>query len=250
MVHLIREKMRVFVVASWLFSTGCGAEVDSEPTENGLHSAELESAQLALDRDTSQIVEAALANPWRLRADKHRVFTLKHVVRLGRNRRVFVRESFTLASWLRRPRRAILMAAALPVTDEFLNMPIDGYRGRERMARRGFFAYTMDFEGAGQSSFPESGFTVTYDSQTKVMLEVVDRIRLARGVRRVDLLGEGEAAGVAAQACADAHRTRSCILASLFYATGTDLLSSSVMALSGQARTQAPHALHASALTA
>ena len=225
MTHFVGLKTNVLVTALALIATGCGAEVDSEQPATTTSGTETDSVQLALDTQTSQIVDTALANPGLARLDYNRVFTLEHFVRISRDRRIFVRESFTLKSWLRRPRRAILMAAALPVTDEFLNMPIDGYRGRELMAKRGFFAYTMDFEGAGQSTYPEDGFSVTYDSQTEVMLEVIDRIRLARGVRQVDLFGEGEAAGVAAQACADARRARSCVLASLFYATGTDFFN-------------------------
>ena len=54
------------------------------------------------------------------------------------------------------------------------------------------------------------------------MRRVVDAIRRLRGVPDVDLLGEAEGGGVAAQLCADAERIRSCTLSAMLYKTATD----------------------------
>lgn len=223
------RKFHALFGALALLVSGCAGDVSGSATDDGQGNEATSSRELALDSRTSRDVEVALSRPRHPVIDWDRVYTFEHFVRLAPGRKVFVRESFTLNSWLRYPRRAVLMAAAVPVTDEFLNIPIDGYRMREMLAQRGFFAFTMDLEGAGQSNFPSDGFSVTYESQTELLLEVIDTIRRARGVRRVDLYGEGEAAGVAAQTCADARRTRSCTLASLFYATGTEFFDATFL---------------------
>jgi len=150
------------------------------------------------------------------------VLTLTHRFRIANDRRVAVRESFTVASWQRSPRRAILLLNGTPTTGDFYNIPIDGYRGRELLAQRGFFAYTVDFEGSGASTFPNDGFSLTFDVQTDSMRQVVDAIRRMRHVPVVDLLGEAEGGGVAAQLCADAERIRSCTLSAMLYKTATD----------------------------
>lgn len=166
--------------------------------------------------ELSSVEESALAfapNP---------VFTLTHSIRVGERGRVVVRESFTIKSLLRWPHRAIVFLNGTPTTGELYNIPIDGYRGRELLARRGFFAFTLDFEGSGESTYPEDGFALTFDAHTAAMREVVDYIRWHRLVPRVDVLGEAEGGGVAAQLCADDVRIRSCTLSSMLYKTPTD----------------------------
>jgi pimeloyl-ACP methyl ester carboxylesterase len=150
------------------------------------------------------------------------VVTVDHEVHVTGGGRVFVRESFSPSSWKRSPRRAILLLSGSPTTGEFYNIPVDGYRGRELLAEQGFFAVTADFEGSGASTFPEDGFSLTFDALTDSMREVVDFIRTTRNVDRVDVLGEAEGGGVAAQLCADDVRIRSCTLCSMLYENGTD----------------------------
>jgi pimeloyl-ACP methyl ester carboxylesterase len=150
------------------------------------------------------------------------VITRTHSIRVGTHGRVVARESFTIKSLLRWPHRAIVLLNGTPTTGDLYNIPIDGYRGRELLARRGFFAFTLDFEGSGESTFPEDGFSLTFDAHTAAMREVVDYIRSHRAVPRVDVLGEAEGGGVAAQLCADDARIRSCTLSSMLYKTPTD----------------------------
>src|SRR4030095_15577351 len=59
-----------------------------------------------------------------LDAVDNRVITLTHSVAIGGDRRVAVRESFTLQSWLRSPRRAILFLNGTPTTGGFFNISI------------------------------------------------------------------------------------------------------------------------------
>ena len=163
------------------------------------------------------------------------VITLTHRIKVGNDRQVAVRESFTLQSWQRSPRRAILFLNGTPTTGDFYNIPIDGYQGRELLAQRGFFAFTADFEGSGDSTSPEDGFSLTFDAQAESMRQVVDYIRTTRSVPLVDLLGEAEGGGVASQLCVDDTRIRSCTLSSMLYKTGTDFFNSFFLSAQFQA---------------
>lgn len=155
-------------------------------------------------------------------ADLDRVYTLEHDVPVGPGRRIHLTESFTLRSWQRWPHRAMLMLPGPIVSGEFYNIDVDGYRGRDLMAQRGFFAFTADFEGTGRSTFPADGRTPTMDSQVEAFRHVIRYVRLARLVPRVDVLGESWGGGVAAELCSDRGRVRSCVLASMLYRTPSD----------------------------
>ena len=172
------------------------------------------TATVALAQDAATSAAAGLA--------PDQVVTLTYKVPIGHDRLVAVRESFTLKSLQRSPRRAILFLNGTPTTGDFYNIPVDGYRGRELLAQRGFFAFTVDFEGSGESTFPVDGFSLTFDAQTDSMRRVVDYIRITHGVPRVDLLGEAEGGGVASQLCADDRSIRSCTLSSMLYKTPTE----------------------------
>lgn len=149
------------------------------------------------------------------------VNTLTHSIRVGPHRYVVVRESFSRASFQRTPRRAVLFLTGTPTTGDFANIPVDGYRGRELMAERGFFAYTIDFEGSGASTHPADGFALTFDALTESTRTVIEQLRRRRNVSRFDLIGEGEGGGVAVQLCADDTLIRSCTLSSMLYQSGT-----------------------------
>jgi pimeloyl-ACP methyl ester carboxylesterase len=154
------------------------------------------------------------------------VYTLDHFVPTSETVRIHLRESFTLRSWVRLPHRAILMIPGTVVNGEFFNIPVDGYQGRDLMARRGFFAFSVDQEGSGQSTFPNSGFTPTYNVQTATLRTVAQYIQIIRTVPRVDVLGESDGGGLATQLCASADRIRSCTVASAYYRTGTAFFNS------------------------
>lgn len=155
-------------------------------------------------------------------ASDDRFFTLDHRVPVGADRWIHLRETFTRSALRRHDRRALLMLPGPLVTGEFYQIPVDGYRGRDAVAAEGAFAFTADFEGTGDSSYPADGRSPSQATQIEAMRVVVRYIRLIRAVRRVDILGESWGGGVAAELCADARRVRSCVLASMLYETPSD----------------------------
>src|SRR5262249_39673800 len=135
-----------------------------------------------------------------------------------------VTETFSGRAFLRHgPPRAIVMLPGPVSTGSFFNIDVPGYDGGAIMAQRGFFAYAVDFEGTGTSTSPAQGTDATLASRVQAVREVVRYVRLARGVPRVDLLGESWGGGVAAEVCQPNHGARSCILASMIYETPSDL---------------------------
>lgn len=198
-------------VGTWLALLVLGC---AEPTG----AADLASAEP--DLPASVQAELRAGGP----ADAHgwdRVHTLDHYVPVGPGRWIHVREGFTLRAWFRHERRAVLMLPGPIVTGEFYEIPVDGYRGRSILAEEGAFVFTADFEGTGESSMPADGRSPTQDLQVEAMRTVLRYIRLVRGVRQVDVLGESWGGGVAAELCADTRRVRSCVLASMLYRTAS-----------------------------
>jgi pimeloyl-ACP methyl ester carboxylesterase len=156
------------------------------------------------------------------RVDLDRLYTLDHYVPVGRARWIHLRETFSIRAFLRRHHRAVLMLPGPLVTGEFYQIDVDGYRGRDILASEEAFAFSADFEGSGESSYPEDGRSPSQDSQIDAMEIVLRYIRLIRGVSRVDVMGESWGGGVAAELCADSSRVRSCVLASMLYRTPSD----------------------------
>lgn len=122
------------------------------------------------------------------------VVTQEHLVHVGGGVRLHVVEKFTLDSIARGHRRAMLMLPATLVTSDQWNaeVPRDregSYNGLTRMARAGFFAYAVTYEGYGKSSHPADGRAVTAERLLAEMGEVVEWIRHRTGARRVDLIG-------------------------------------------------------------
>ncbi len=145
-------------------------------------------------------------------------FRIEHQVPVGPGRSLHVTETFSLRSFLREgPPRAMVMLPGPVSAGSFFNIDVPGYDGGRIMAHRGFFAYAVDFEGTGESTFPADGAAVTLESQVDAVQKVVDFVRQARGVPRVDLLGESWGGGVAAELCKPELGARSCILASMIY---------------------------------
>jgi pimeloyl-ACP methyl ester carboxylesterase len=148
------------------------------------------------------------------------IFRLEHHVPVGVGRSLHVTETFTVRSFLRPgPARAIVMLPGPVTPGSFFNIDVAGYDGGAIMARRGFFAYAVDFEGTGTSTYPAEGTAVTLASQVDALDGVVRFVQLLHGVPQVDLLGESWGGGVAAEVCSAKHSTRSCILASMIYET-------------------------------
>ncbi len=180
------------------------------------------------DRGDARGLPAELARA--LRGDRDiddalldRIVRVEHDVTLEPGRRIHVRETFTLRAWLRWPHRAMLLIPG-PVTNaRYYDIDVPGYDSGAMLARRGFFAFAADLEGAGDSSMPVDGRTAILGRQVENMRAVLQYVRRTRLVAHVDVLGESWGGGVAAELCADAGLTRSCVLASMIYRTGSDL---------------------------
>ncbi|WP_394834942.1 alpha/beta fold hydrolase [Pendulispora rubella] len=130
-------------------------------------------------------------------------------------------EKFTLRSWLRHPRRAILMLPGPIVKASFYDLHTDGYAFQSDLARAGFFAFAIDYEGTGESTYPADGRSVTHAFLVDEARKVLDTVRLLRGVSRVDVHGQSIGGAVASELCADATRARTCVMSSMLYRTGS-----------------------------
>lgn len=156
------------------------------------------------------------------------VIRIDHEIVVGAGRRVAVTETFTPRSLLRWPRRGIVMIPSQGANRTNFNAPFAGYDGGEIMARAGFFAFAVDPEGSGDSTYPADGFSVTYESESASLHEVAARLATMRQIERLDVLGEEVGGGVAAHLCADATLFRSCTLAWMIYRDGSDFFDAIV----------------------
>jgi pimeloyl-ACP methyl ester carboxylesterase len=155
-----------------------------------------------------------------------RVYELHHDVWVGPHRRVHLVEHFSVRSWVSWPRRGALLLPGTIVTSSFYDIDVDGYRFAEDLAREGFFVFAMDYEGSGESTYPEDGSAVTHEYLVDSARRVLPYIRLLRWIPRVDAIGESNGGAIAAELCADARRVRSCVMSSMLYTDPTPFLES------------------------
>ncbi|MCP3998312.1 MAG: alpha/beta hydrolase [bacterium] len=146
------------------------------------------------------------------------VVTLEHDVPIEDGETLRVRESFTLRSWIRRPKRAVLFITTTAVTASLWEIPDAAYNGPEMAARKGFFAYTVDYIGVGPNYRPSlDARDSTFERNLEALKAVVRYIRFSRAVPRVDLMGESWGGAHATQLAADPDRIRSCVMSSMAY---------------------------------
>jgi pimeloyl-ACP methyl ester carboxylesterase len=198
-------------------------ESTSEPVDKGESpestAEELGGVSAALPPEVTR----ALASKGPIAANLlNRLFTIEHQVPVGNGRKIHVTETFSLRAWLRFPHRGLLMLPGPLTKGDFYNIDVDGYRGRDLIASRGFFAFTADFEGTGLSTFPADGRSPSQDLQVQAMKSVVAQMNAIRLIPKMDVLGESWGGGVAAEVCADRVRVKSCTLGSMLYRTPTD----------------------------
>jgi len=214
------------VCACFALIAGCSMPVDSSQSSEHQTIDHSESELLAAAPPMPAAATAAISGGGQVsQALLDRIFTLDHFVPVGQGRKIHLTETFSVRSLLRWPHRAMVMIPSSGSNNEFFNPPFEGYNGREIMARRGFFSFSADTEGMGESTFPADGFAVTYDRETEVFRTVLNYVRLVRLVPRVDVLGESLGGGIALQLCASATLTRSCTASSMIYRTGTDFFN-------------------------
>jgi len=145
------------------------------------------------------------------------VYTVQHHVTVGPNRSVHVVEMFTLRAFLRPVRRGALLLPGPVSVASFYEIDVDGYRFQSDLARQGMFTFAVEYEGTGESTYPTDGFSVSQDYLVDETRTVLGAVRSLRHIPRVDIIGESVGGGIAAELCADASRTRSCVLASMVY---------------------------------
>lgn len=146
-----------------------------------------------------------------------RVHTLEHRVPIGGGRELFVTETFTLRSWLRWPHRAVLFLPGSAFRGNHFSIPVQGYDGTAMAARRGMFAFTVDYLGVGESFRPADGRDADFEANLEALETLLRYIRFFRAVPKVDLVGEGYGGSLATQLAADARRVRSVVMSAMLY---------------------------------
>ena len=127
-------------------------------------------------------------------------WTLEHDVELSDGAVLHVTERFGPAAALRWPRRAVVMLPGTLVTGDMYDLDVDPQtrlNALDEVADEGYFAYAVTYEGYPGSSLPEDGSTVDAERSLAQVGEIVERIRHARHVPRVDLFGTSFGASLA-----------------------------------------------------
>lgn len=156
---------------------------------------------------------AAAASPSLL----DQVHRLAYRVPVGGGRWLSVGESFTLRSWLRSPRRAVVFLNGSVFRGNHFTVPYPGYDGPALAAERGFFAFTVDYLGVGDSFQPQDGWEASFEDQVEAVGRLLRRIRSSRGVGAVDVVGEGYGAGIGTELAADPSLVRSLTASAQIY---------------------------------
>ena len=210
----------VLVGLSVAMLAGCAPANDAEAT--GTSSAEVNGFSVVDHSDPiPNSVFDELIDPHKLKeSDLDQVYRISHDIDVAPGRRIHATESFTLRSWLRFPHRAMILIPG-PVTNAaFFDIPVDGYDSGAILAGHGYFAFTVDLEGVGLSSFPPNGQVCDTARSVADLTPVLDVIRAERWVPKVDVFGESWGGGIAAELCAE-HSARSCVMSSMLYKTTT-----------------------------
>lgn len=150
------------------------------------------------------------------------LFTLEHRIPIGDGRFLHATEHFTLSCWHRWPRRAALMLGGPVTLGNYWSIPSAGYHGTEMVARRGLFAFTVDYLGYGKSYKPGSGKDISFDEHVDALRHVLRYIRFFRAVPAVDIIAESLGGASATQLAADAKRVRRVTISTVLYKTLVD----------------------------
>jgi len=166
----------------------------------------------------------ALPEPWEALIDARskppvveRIVTLDHDVPVGHGRTLRLREHFNLGTWLHRPKRAILFLGSCFTRGDFWSIPVQGYNASEMAVNKGFFAFTCDYLGIGDSYRPDDGLESTFEANLAALEIVLRFIRFFRAIPAVDLVGESWGAVHACHLAADEARIRSCTMCTTTY---------------------------------
>ncbi len=213
----------VCLAATMVLLAGCGAAPSDGAT--GTSAAAIEGDDGVVDHSDPipvGVFEALAHSSDLTEAQLDEVYRVEHDIDVAPGRRIHATESFSLRSWLQEPHRGIMLIPG-PVTNAaFFNIPVDGYDSGAILAHDGYFAFNVDLEGVGKSSYPPDGRVCDTARGVADLTPVIEVIRKERLVPAVDVLGESWGGGIATELCAE-HGTRSCVLSSMLYKTTTPL---------------------------
>ncbi len=147
----------------------------------------------------------------------YEVYSFSHKVRVAPGKKIFVTAHFTLASLLREPARAAIFLTGPEFRGDFWSIPVEGYNGPAMAAKRGFIAYTYDYVGVGDSHIPADGSEINFLTQVRPARKLVNFVRFFWGVEKVDLIGEGYGAEIAAALADEPQRVRSVTMSVVTY---------------------------------
>lgn len=149
--------------------------------------------------------------------DLSRVMRLRHRLVVDKGQTLQVTEHFTVGSWLRRPRRAVLFLNGSVFRGDSWSIPAAGYDATSMMARRGMFVWTVDFIGSGDSSQPSNGLAADLPTNVEALRGLLQHIHIYRDVCGIDLVGEGYGGMMAVRLAADPKQVRTCVLTNTLY---------------------------------
>lgn len=185
---------------------------DGTGFESAVDPAEDFFASPTIAREWSQALEKTGNPEMKLNST---VYRLEHDIQVPNGDTLHVVEHFTLGSWLRWPHRAVLLTTSF--TSSAFSIPVDGYDMTDSLAREGFFAFSVDLIGYGDSSKPANGNDATFARHVEALQAAVRYIRFFRLVPKVDVYGEGIGGALASQLAADADRIRSAVMTDQVY---------------------------------
>lgn len=151
---------------------------------------------------TSEVAQAHRSRGRHCGHDGNEVIRAEHSVHVGSGATLRVYEHHTDDAMKKHQRRAVLFLPATIVTNIIWNADVPDapeYNALDRTAEEDYFAYTLDYEGYGQSSHPSNGADVTAERLLSDLGDLVEWIRREHGVSKVDLVGSslGSALAVA-----------------------------------------------------
>ncbi|MEO1087390.1 MAG: alpha/beta fold hydrolase, partial [Acidobacteriota bacterium] len=205
------------VLAAAALVTAFAPAVDADP-RNGPDAAlavDIAFAEAFTDPAAPLIETLRRATPSKSLGALDAVYTVEHQVPIGDGRTLFVTESFTVRSLFQWPRRAVLFLSGSAFRGDHWSIPVDGYDGTAMAARRGFFAYTVDYLGVGDSFRPADGAAVTFEANRDATHRLLRLIRGFRLVPKVDLVGAGYGGSLATQLAVDGRRVRSVVMSAM-----------------------------------
>lgn len=144
-------------------------------------------------------------------------YRLEHDVPIGGGRTLRVYEYFTLRNWLEHPRRGVLFLDGSAFNGLFTAIPHPGYDGTKMANERGFFAFSVDYLGVGESYRPADGRDADFAANVEAVERALRYLRFVRHIPKMDLVGAGLGGAIATQLGADRARVHRVVMYAALY---------------------------------